>query len=177
MLNTGSATWAGPVPLTSSMRFLKILSSGFSGQWSGFFLWTVFPYSCMSGWRRSWDYEFTIMKIMIIIMINNHQWWLILINRERLHFVYILTLIMLANLRFAMQYSGQLTITITHVTLIMLSGSPSSPDHDALYNWSVLFWKIQRSQSFSSGTTNLASFLLSNEDMKQWQVRISGNIL
>ena len=50
MLMTGSATWAGPVPLTSSMRFLKILSSGFSGQWSGlFFLWTVFPYSCMSG--------------------------------------------------------------------------------------------------------------------------------
>jgi len=43
--------------------------------------------------------------------------------RERLHFVYILTLIMLANL---------------------------------------------------SGTTNLASFLLSNEDMKQWQEEASG---
>ena len=76
----------------------------------------------------------TIMKIMIIIMINNHQWWLILINRERLHFVYILTLIMLANLRFAMLYT-QLTTTITHVTLIMLANL-------TFFSWSRCFIQL-----------------------------------
>ena len=102
--------WAGRVPLTLFMRSPKRPLSGYSGLWRWcwlqFWRWWWERWWWWSWWWLKWLQLTIMMKIMTMTIL-----------RERLHFVYILTLIMLANLRLIIILTALIIIIIVLIII------------------------------------------------------------